>query len=776
MADQELIIKINGDVGDWEAALELAGEGTEKLGESLKKITEYAAVAFAALNVEIYESVKAFHDHAVAANQVEAALQNQGLAGQGLVAQYKEMSEAIEKKTGVDKDQILAGIAVGQSILGQTKVTKELTTAVVDFAAKNGLSVPEAFRSISRAVETGTGRLQAYGIQIEQGATRTERMNSILKQLQVNAAGSAEVLADTAGSTQRLSVAFEAVQKMLGEKLAPAFDLVVKGLTSLFEQIEKHEEVATFIADFILAATVVTGLVTVLGTASIAFLAFRTAMIAAGLAAESTAIAVKGLVGATGIGLLVVVLAEVYQHWSTIWPAMQAVFAGFVTFVVEQATALGHIFSGIFHADPSLIKQGIDEWKASFANAATAAVNELNAKLPKVNLDGAADPAAEKAQIDAKKKSADAAEAERDRIDKVVQAKRKAQIELLNLEESNASKDLIDLKKQEIATLTELESKKNSQIMAQLEKHLADVRARETEAQKTAAQQDDVLNNEILAHNEQFQKMDAEQKKQFLQKNKASLEEGLIVKRTQLENAAKVEAEIQKKAHNQYLLDEAKFGTAYAGINQAMHSAIYEGSKSAFGELQNLTQSHNETLKSIGKVAAIANIVVKTAEAAMNIYSGFSSIPIIGIALGIAGAAAAVAFGAEQVASVQGAAAGGLMEGGIPGIDSIPVMAQQGELIAPKKNFDEVVNAVADKRNAQNGGSGGSLGGDDVVALLQSINQNTSQGQGGGQTVNIKGDVFGDPAFLQNLAKLISNGLEFGNVKIFGINQGKRLI
>ena len=82
----------------------------------------------------------------------------------------------------------------------------------------------------------------------------------------------------------------------------------------------------------------------------------------------------------------------------------------------------------------------------------------------------------------------------------------------------------------------------------------------------------------------------------------------------------------------------------------------------------------------------------------MNIYAGFSTIPIIGPALGIAGAAAAIAFGGEQAGKILTARDGGIMTGGIPGIDSIPTLTAPGELVAPEKNFDEVVNAVATSR------------------------------------------------------------------------------
>jgi hypothetical protein len=167
------------------------------------------------------------------------------------------------------------------------------------------------------------------------------------------------------------------------------------------------------------------------------------------------------------------------------------------------------------------------------------------------------------------------------------------------------------------------------------------------------------------------------------------------------------------------------YGNFYVAIDEAVHSKEAQNFQKGTNELVALQNSKNATLKGIGKAAAIANIVIKTAESAMNIYSGFAAaIPIFGHALGVAGAAAAIAFGAEQVGNVVGAAQGGLLSGGIPGVDSIPVLAQQNELISPAQNFEEVIGSVRAAREAQNirdqtgfGGGGGGVA--EVVLSLK---------------------------------------------------------
>ena len=69
--------------------------------------------------------------------------------------------------------------------------------------------------------------------------------------------------------------------------------------------------------------------------------------------------------------------------------------------------------------------------------------------------------------------------------------------------------------------------------------------------------------------------------------------------------------------------------------------------------MANASSSESKEIAAIGKTLSIYNIGVKTAEAAMGAYNAMAAIPIVGPGLGIAAAAAAIAFGAEQVRNVE---------------------------------------------------------------------------------------------------------------------------
>jgi hypothetical protein len=186
------------------------------------------------------------------------------------------------------------------------------------------------------------------------------------------------------------------------------------------------------------------------------------------------------------------------------------------------------------------------------------------------------------------------------------------------------------------------------------------------------------------------------------------------------ELVAAEELERQIAAHNTFLAEQNRYGLIYAALNQVMHSQILQGSSQAFGELAQLQQSSSEELKAIGKASALFQIGIKTYESAMNIYAGFSTIPILGPILGIAGAAAAIAFGVEQASKVVAMAHGGMVTGGVPGSDSVPTMLAPGELVTPAQNYDEHINAMVAAR-------GGAAAAGQTIRVIVEMKGNASR-------------------------------------------------
>ena len=751
MASNELIIKIGAESKKFQDALNELKEKTEDLEGQLASVAKVSAVAFAALTAEVFLSVKAYGESEAASNALTQALQNQGIYSADLAENYKAQAEALQKLTGIDDDAIVSGQAVLQGMIGQVKITKELTAAAVELGHASGGDVSSGFEILGRAIQGNTRGLKQFGIEIDEGLSKQERMAAITELVTQKLGGQAAAANQGIGGMKGLSAAFADIQEEIGKRFAPVISVAIKGITDFLIKIKENKPLFDFAVSLIAGATAAAGITLAVSAGALAFLKFKAALIAAQVATSAMSLAVKGLIGATGIGLLVVVATEIYLNWSTVFPRVQAIFQAFVNNITSLGSGLATVMDGLFTFNFDRVKEGMAQLKATLAKG----FSEATAEIKPVEI-----PAAQQDQT--KEASASAQESRNRAREQREEAAKRAHNEVLRLQAENASAEMINLARQEAELLDQIADEQHAKVREDLVARAEEIRLLKEEQRMIDAEQQALIEEEYFAHNEEFQALSEEQQEQFKIRNQAQLQSMILTEDTARQAAAKKSLQDQINSNNQRLLEQQRFGVAYATINQAMHSAVFQGSKTAFGELAQLTQSSNATLKQIGKVAAVASIVIKTAESAMNIYAGFSAIPIIGPALGLAGAAAAIAFGAEQVSKVTAAAEGGLMTGGIPGVDSIPVLAQRNELIAPAQNFEEVIGSVRAQREAQELTS--RIGGEpmsEVLMTLRSIDEKLEQPSQ--RTTIFQGDVLADEVFIDTLIRRISDRVEFGN-------------
>lgn len=98
-----------------------------------------------------------------------------------------------------------------------------------------------------------------------------------------------------------------------------------------------------------------------------------------------------------------------------------------------------------------------------------------------------------------------------------------------------------------------------------------------------------------------------------------------------------------------------------AEIEKARQMASLNLASDFFGQLSALQKSESSKARAIGKAAAIAEATINTYRAATAAYAAMAGIPVVGPALGVAAASAAIAAGMANVAAIQGQAHDGIM-------------------------------------------------------------------------------------------------------------------
>lgn len=742
----DLLIKISADASNAKKAFDDVKDQTEDLENQLAQVATISGIAFAAFTAEIYLADAAFRDAQKSAIQLSNALQNQGIYTRQLEADYKSYANVVQEQTGIDNDAVIAAQAVAQTFLGQRKITQELTSAIADLGAFMGGDLNSAAEKIARTIGTGTNAFARQGLVIADGATEAERYAKVLEFVRVKADGLAAEMAKADGNVQRLKTAFGNAQEAIGERFAPILALARGLLSKFFEAFDKYPIVADLATAAIAAGIAVSGLVLALALAVPAFTTLTAAAAAFGVSVNVAFAGIPLILGAV-VGAITLLAV----NWGEQVNGMKSDLMGLTTFAEEAFGGLSKIIAGAidgFNTDK--MAEGVDQIKNSYSKAMDLA-DEYYDHLEQGRL-------ADDTKQDAEKKAA--ADKEAARLAQHQANLRNIKVQenaLLKLQNENASEELIALKTKEIETLKAQDEETNANTRALLTERLEIIRAFQLQKETEELEREKIFAGILL-------ETKAELAAQGIEVEAALSDQRLAMLQAKAQTEADIERQLQEEiikkrieSNNRKLLDAKKYGESYAAINKVLQSDEVQGAKSATDELVKLQSSKSQELKAIGKAAALAQIAIGTAESAMNIYRGFSTIPIVGPALGIAGALAAVAFGGERAGDVIRAADGGLIEGGIAGRDSVPALLMPGELVVPRKSFSEVVGAV------QGGGAGANP---ELLDALKSIDKKLDQPR----QVTFNGDILSDESYIDRLINQISDGLEHRNGRIFGVN------
>ncbi len=743
MAEANVNISLGAKAEAYLRAFDEAEKRTNTFTNRLAKAAALTATAFVAIKTTVFDSLEAFAESEKATKQLEQALFQQGIEASKVMETYNDLAEATALVAGVDDDAVKAAFAKTQAFLGNIPISKELTEAALDLAAATGKDLDEAMEKIARSATTSTNALAKNAIVVTESFTPQERLAQIIGQVETRFGGQAKAAQGVGTAMANLKNAFGEIQESMGEALAPAAKAVAEALTGILTAVKENDRLVKFVSTVALAAGSVLGLVAGFAAAASTLAAFKGLMAAVGIS-----------IGALGgpITLAILALGGLVAYWDKAGPYLVGAFRATFAFIREGFLGLATVLNGARFADLGMMTAGLEQMKGSVKAAKDAMTAELEKPIAAPTVDNSG-------QLEKNRQNAEALQAqEAEHSRRVLEIQRNSQ-EISQLQAEGGSAALIALKRRENEILKEIDDLKGQAGRAALEKQLQDNFRRQQEQVAIDIEQRRIFEEEILAKNEEFQALTEAQKDKFFQDAGAKERE-----RIQTGNAAQVEAaakraEIQVAANNAFLQEKIRFGETAAKINQALNSQEVQGFKQATGDLIQLTQSKNATLKTIGKAAAVSNIAISTAESAMNIFKGFSAIPFIGQILGIAGAAAAIAFGAERTRQVLAAADGGLVSGGVPGRDSVPALLMPGELVTPAKNFDEVVGSVRAARSGQDMGA--------VVGELQALRGDLA---GGVRNVTINGDLLTDDVFIDRLISKISDRLEFGNARLAGVN------
>lgn len=290
--------------------------------------------------------------------------------------------------------------------------------------------------------------------------------------------------------------------------------------------------------------------------------------------------------------------------------------------------------------------------------------------------------------------------------DAEIEGLRQQKEELLRIEqEYNQRRD--ELKNEEIQKIKQrIQEEYNEKAAALQAETMANIAHQEETLSNNeiAELNKELLSEEHLQHlldlRQQFADKEAEEisalNSRMSEEDKARAKEK-VEKETSL--AAQIAAIEQKKADDQKAVEDRKASIARDGarLQWILGKSVFEAQKAA-------THASIQMQMAQGIIAAATTVALMT-QATMGF--GFP----VALAIGATLAAMTTAAGLQAIsvnASTQyppppatAFALGGMAEGGTPNKDSVPAMLMPGELVVPKKNFEEVIGAVQTSRESR---------------------------------------------------------------------------
>lgn len=264
-----------------------AASGMNKFAGVAKTVGGVLATAFAAVQIVEFgkKSVEAYVESERALRQLNYAVIQISKGTEEQVQAINDLSEAMQKKAGIDADALKIGAAQlstfglsSKAVVGLTKSLADLTVnqkgvnATADDYTQSANTIAKALNGQFGVLEKSGIRfteaqraLIEFGSETEKVAALTEGFNQNLKETTDTIGGSAE------GAMARLSRAFGEIQEAVGAALVPvladlaeAFVPIAENIQAFVEAIPSISEMSEAFDEFLKRLDEQTGLVTVL--------------------------------------------------------------------------------------------------------------------------------------------------------------------------------------------------------------------------------------------------------------------------------------------------------------------------------------------------------------------------------------------------------------------------------------------------------------------------------------------------------------------------------
>jgi len=236
MADGKLLVVIGAEIDDFI-------KDTEKAFKSLKKqakiaedfgkdMTKYVTVPSLLAGAAF---VKMAADEEASAARLKTSLTNVGISFDKAGGPIMSYVSALERASGFDDSSIQDAFSNLTTMTGDAKLSLVAMSAATDLARAKQMDLGTASTLVGKALNGNTDMLKRYGIEVREGATQTEVLQTLMAKF---GGSSSEYMKTAAGQMANLKNQAANAAEAWGNVLMPAAMKLVGVLTSMADKAQ----------------------------------------------------------------------------------------------------------------------------------------------------------------------------------------------------------------------------------------------------------------------------------------------------------------------------------------------------------------------------------------------------------------------------------------------------------------------------------------------------------------------------------------------------------
>ena len=351
----------------------------ENMKPAFETMAKVGTVGFTAIAGAVALGVKSYGEAERSMRQLEHAVIDISKGTREQVSAISDLSDALQKKTGIDGDALKMGAAQLSTFGLQSKSVVDLTKSLADLTVnQNGVNASadqyvQSANVMAKALNGQFGVLEKSGIRFTEAQQNMILYGKESEKVAALQAGLAQNLRETTDTLNGVDAATAKAQRSLGEvfeslgkSFAPAIsklsDAVSPFLNKLADWIAANPKLTTTI---VVITGAIFALLAIVGTIGLILPAIITGFSALATVVGFLATAFTFLLGPVGliilaIAALIAIGVMLYKHWDEVKAFAIQVWTGIKDGITTAMQAVGDFLSGIWEGIKNVFWTGVN--------------------------------------------------------------------------------------------------------------------------------------------------------------------------------------------------------------------------------------------------------------------------------------------------------------------------------------------------------------------------------------------------------------------------------